>query len=356
MAKKATKKRIPIGVVGLGRIGWGFHCKAIDKSRDFELVAVCDPQAERRAEAEATYGCKAFADPAAMFRDGGIEAVTIATPQHLHKAHAQAAFRARLHVLLEKPMAMGASEAKAILRAAKGANRVLTVYQPHRASAYLRHAIKVIESGKLGEVYQVRIGRFGWVRRNDWQSLTKYGGGMLNNYGAHALDAALAITGFNYSNVFCCMRRIAAVGDAEDAVKVTWRTKEGVLGDVEINYGVPANPFFLEVYGSLGSLTGSRQEMRIKYVTPSQMKPKAVVAELAASGRQYPSDQVKFREKTIPVSPRQGVDYYKNFAAAIRGEGALLVPPEQSVALMTMMDECRRQAGEIIDSTWKSEK
>lgn len=349
MAKKKHPP-IPMAVAGLGRIGWRFHCARIAANPQFQLAAVCDPEPARRREAQETYGCRTYEDFDAMLGHEGLRAVAIATPNHLHKAQALAAFRKGLHVLLEKPMAVDAGEARAILRAAKRVDRVLTVYQPHRASAYLQHILHIVGQGRIGQVYQVRIGRFHWVRRNDWQSLLRYGGGMLNNYGAHAIDVALAITGFDYRDVFCTMRRVATVGDAEDAVKIVYTTKTGKTADIEINMGSPLNPYFLEVYGSLGAISATTKEIQLKYITPSQLKAKAVQDNLASADRQYPSDKIEFREKTLPVADKYQVDYYRNFADAILGQGKLLVPPEQSVAVMTLMADCRRRAGDILES------
>jgi predicted dehydrogenase len=111
--------RIRIGVVGLGRIGWGEHCPQIAKHPEFELCAVQDTVKERRLEGEQKYGVPSFSTLRTMMRASNLEAVVIASPTHLHAAMAQEALRSGCHVLLEKPMAANSRDAAAIVRIAR---------------------------------------------------------------------------------------------------------------------------------------------------------------------------------------------------------------------------------------------
>ena len=351
MAKRM--KRIRIGVAGLGRIGWRFHCAQADRSRGFDLVAVADTHPERRAEAEQTYGCAAFEDYDTMLDQADLEAVVVATPTHLHNPHALAAFRRGLHVLLEKPMAPDLAEARSIARAAKRAGRLLTVYQPQRVAAYFQTLLRVLRSGRIGEVYEVRIGWFNWVRRNDWQSLRRYGGGILNNYGAHMIDQALAITGADVKKVFCNLRRVATMGDAEDVVSIVYETRKRVVAELTINQATPLNPFFLEVYGTLGGVSMTRTEITVKTFSPSRLKAKELNPRLASEDRRYPSDEVAFDEETVPVDPSRQADYYRNFARAVRYGEPLLVTPQQTLNVMKLMQRCREDSGRIVSTTWE---
>jgi len=341
-------KRIRIGVAGLGRIGWHFHCRQIVESRDFDLAAVADPEAERRREAEAACGCASFSSVERMLDGAELDAAVIATPTHLHKPHALAALRKGLHVYLEKPMAMDLAEARAIVRAAARARRALSVYQPHRAGEYFQHILRIVRSGRIGRVYHVRIGAFRYVRRDDWQSLRKYGGGMLNNYGAHALDQALFMTGYDVRQVFCNLRRVAALGDSEDVVKVVYETRRGMVGEVEINQACVTNPFEFEVYGTRGVIEKLGRDLKVSSFSPRSLKPKRLRRALAGADRKYPKDDVKTREWTIPVNPRYRIDVYKDLASAIRRGTPLLVDPKETLEVMKLMDRCRKASGRIV--------
>src|SRR5690606_41705997 len=77
---------ISIGVVGLGRSGWGIHATFLAQDPKFRLHAVADPMGERRAEAVEKLGvAKGYATPEELFADPDVELVMISTPSHTHK-------------------------------------------------------------------------------------------------------------------------------------------------------------------------------------------------------------------------------------------------------------------------------
>ena len=341
--------RLSIGVTGLGRIGWE-HCKTIAGHADFTLAAVADPVAERRDEAATKFGCAVCATHEDLVRTQGLDAVVIATPTHLHRDMAVAAFAAGRHVLLEKPMAVSVAEARSIAQAARRAKRVLTVYQPHRLMAYHQEIKQVIQSGKLGQIYHVKRASFGWGRRNDWQTLQKFGGGMLNNTGAHFIDQVFDLTGSDVARLFCRLGRVAAMGDAEDVVKIVYQTRAGVLGEIEINMGVPRGPFELEVYGTHGVLWKEQNTLKIRYFRPEELPERQLETALASPGRQYPRDTATFYDESIEASTSLRLDVYANLAQAIRTGSDVFVKPAETLAVMRMIERCRKLAGPILET------
>lgn len=340
-------ERIPIAVAGLGRIGWYFHCAQIAQNRRFRLVATVDADPARRLEAEKTYHCPAYADFGDMLRGSGAECVVVATPTHLHKPHAVAALGRGMHVFLEKPMGLDAAEAESILLAAGRAGRLLTVYQPCRAIAWFQQACRLLRRGVVGEVYHVRSAKFRFARRNDWQSLGRYGGGMLNNYGAHCLDQTLFLTGYDVKDLFCTLRQVASLGDTEDVVKIIYRTRAGMVGEVDINQACVAEPYEFEAYGTRGVLRKEGENLIVKRLS-GRLKAKSLDRALASAGREYPHDDVKTAERVFPIDNRLAVDIYENLAAAILSRGELLVKPQETLAVTRMMQRCRECAGSIL--------
>jgi scyllo-inositol 2-dehydrogenase (NADP+) len=302
--------------------------------------------AERLEEAKQTYGVAIYRDLSQLLEVSKPEAMVIATPTHLHLPMSVEALRAGCHVLLEKPMASEAKEAAAIVRAAKHYDRLLTVYQPLRAAAYFQHLRAVIKSGRLGRLYHVRVGAFSYGRRNDWQSLRKFGGGMLGNYGAHALDQLLQLIGYDVKEVFANLRVVASLGDAEDVVKVVVTTRGGLLGELDINQASTVRPFVLEAWGTYGALSvsGDRDFLKLTYFTPDQLAPKQLDKRLASANRRYPSDNIAFIEEALPVDQSLGVDFYAALADAIRKGKPLFVKPEEPLAVMKLIDRCREQS------------
>jgi predicted dehydrogenase len=109
-----------------------------------------------------------------------IDAVTIATPNHLHAEMTIEALKARKHVLLEKPLATNSKDAARIVDAAKKSKRTLMVGQNFRFNRYTQMAKMIIDRHELGDVYHARCF---WLRRNgiprigSWFTQKKFAGG-----------------------------------------------------------------------------------------------------------------------------------------------------------------------------------
>ncbi len=340
-------QRVRIGVVGLGRIGWSFHCKSLAKREDFVLVAVADTDAERRREAEESMGCRAYAESDRMVASEGLDAVVIATPTHLHESMVMKAFDAGLHVLLEKPMAPTYEEAARMVETAERTGRVFTVYQPHRHHAYFQHLRAILATGKIGEVYWVQRGAFSYARRNDWQSLREFGGGMLNNYGAHYLDQVLQLIGYDIRRVFCNLQLVASLGDADDVVKIVVETERGAIGECTINQASVAKPYEFIIWGKHGTLSYTDNTFHIVSFDPESLPDKQLNKSLTSADRKYPHDKPELTRETIPVDPAFQVDVFADFASAIRKDTPPAVPPRQTLALMELLRRCRENSAGI---------
>jgi predicted dehydrogenase len=344
-----SASRLRIGVAGLGRIGWTFHCKQLAEHPDWTLVAVADTDAARRREAEDTFHCAAVADVGELCRRGDLDAVVIATPTHLHEAMVLTALDCGLHILLEKPMASGCDEARRMVAAAEAAGRVLTVYQPHRLGAYFQHFKAIVKDGRIGRVTMVQRGAFSYARRDDWQSLQKYGGGMLNNYGAHYLDQILQLVGYDVRRLWCTLQRVASLGDADDVVKMLLELAGGVVVDCTISQASIGKTEEFVVWGTCGTVEYSAGQITVHWFDPATLPPKDVDPSLASAGRKYPSETetLDVHRETVPVDASRQLDVFANLAQAIRGTATLFVPPRETLALMEILARCRESSGGI---------
>src|SRR5437016_3722835 len=197
MSEQHSQASEPIryAVVGLGRAGWDIHISQLRGRGDAKVVAVVDPIAERRDQAAAEFGCKTFDSLGKMLRQSDPEVVVIATPSAQHAADTRKCFKAGKHVAVEKPMAVTLAEAQKMIAAANGAGVKLFVHHNYRFFPEFTHMKEVIDSGLLGRVFHIRNYISNFARRNDWQTLTKNGGGLLNNWGAHFVDQILQLIG-----------------------------------------------------------------------------------------------------------------------------------------------------------------
>ncbi len=341
----AKSKPITTGVVGLGRIGWSHHAKLMHQHPAFQVTACVDPLRERREEAERELGCATFADIKELLKSGLAELAVVCTMSVDHCAHSLAALRTGLHVLVEKPMAMNVREVDRMIAAAKKARKVLTIHQSNRGGRGPRFIRETIDSGILGKVFWIRFTGHSFFRRNDWQTLKRYGGGYLNNNGAHSVDYCLTLLDSPIKDVWGDLKHMVTAGDADDFMKVVIRGKNGRVIEVEQSYACAFRQPTWLVAGTCGTMQINGREAHIKYFDPKKVKPLKVV-DGAAPGRRYGNkDKLPWKEKTVEVKPRKSYpNFYDNLAAAIRRGRKLLITPESVRQQVWVLDQVRKSA------------
>lgn len=149
---RGTGEPVRVGLVGCGGIA-AEHARFLKGLRHVKLVACCDPTKGRAAEFAAKHGIEASHDSLdRLLAAGGLDAVHVLTPPTATHSVASRCLDAGLHVLVEKPMAMSAAEARDLYARAKAARRLLCVDHNHAMDRVMVEARSWISSGALGEV------------------------------------------------------------------------------------------------------------------------------------------------------------------------------------------------------------
>lgn len=337
---------IRVGIAGLGRSGWGIHARLLEPLADrYQVVAAMDRLPERRQEAAARFGCRTYGDLDAMLGDDKVELVVNSLTSNLHPAGSIAALQAGKHVVCEKPMAARVADADQMIEAAQQAGRVLTIFQNYRYDPDVLKVQEVIASGKLGRIITVRLAWQSFGRRWDWQTLQKYDGGTMNNTGPHPIDWALHFFGPGRPEIFCHLERTVALGDAEDHLKLILRGPNAPLVEVEVTSACayPQEPWL--VMGTQGTLAGSRQALRWKYLDPAKLPPREV-DERPTPDRSYNRETVEWTEETWDRSEFTGpghTGFYLDLYETIRHGAPLVVTPESVHRQVEVFEECHRR-------------
>lgn len=195
MAKKNTLK---VGVVGTG-IGQ-FHIRGYQKVEGVEVTALVDLEKERARTIARQYHIPyALTDYQDLIDMDEIEAVSVCTPNALHREVAVAALEAGKHVLCEKPLAHNAEEGAKIVEVARKSGKKLMMAFNNRFRGDTGVLKRYIEAGELGEIYYAKTG---WVRRRGipghgtwFTTKALSGGGPLIDLGVHVLDLTLWLMG-----------------------------------------------------------------------------------------------------------------------------------------------------------------
>lgn len=192
-------KKLRIGFVGCGNIAMTKHLPYLQKYSDrCEFIAFCDVVEERAVRAKEKYGApNAFVctDYRELVRQD-LDVVHVCTPNRSHSEITVAALEAGKHVMCEKPMAINAAEAKAMMDAAERTGKLLTIGYQNRYRVDTQTLKKMAVNGELGDIYLAKahaLRRRGIPTWGVFTNKAEQGGGPLIDIGTHALDITLWI-------------------------------------------------------------------------------------------------------------------------------------------------------------------
>src|SRR5881275_813830 len=127
------KERVRIGVIGAGAIAQLAHLPVLSKMRGAELAAICDNDRPKARALADRFGIPdVVTDIEDLLELEELDAIVIATPNHLHEPHVLSALAAKVHVLCERPLALASRGVERIIAAALRADRTVTVANNHR--------------------------------------------------------------------------------------------------------------------------------------------------------------------------------------------------------------------------------
>jgi len=302
--------------------------------------AVCAGDEQYKKE----FNCRTYTNIEDLINDPEVEVVDIATRSCDHYKHAKMALLAGKSVLVEKPFCETYEEAKELVRLGS---------QPAGPKVYVRHnrrfeegfikVNEIIDSGILGQVYEIRLARNGYQRRNDWQTIKEFGGGQLLNWGPHIVDHSLRFCGGKYESMFADIKRVAAVGDAEDHIKIIFKGVNGRVVDMEISGGVACSVPEYIIYGSKGSLVSEGNTLKLKYRDPS-VELKEIKADSSTPGSgSYGNDEVlTWKEETVELSPYDKTDViWDYFYEAYKNNKPYPITSEQAMSVVKVLEDAK---------------
>lgn len=146
---------VRVGLIGAGR--WASLHRDALAALGVAPAAVLVSSVASAGRVAREWDVRAFHDEGAFF-EVPLDAVIIASPNHLHARQAVTALEHGLHVLVEKPMALTVGDADAVMAAAERAGRVLAVGHEIRMFAWAEEAKRLIDGGVLGTPRHVHLG------------------------------------------------------------------------------------------------------------------------------------------------------------------------------------------------------
>ncbi len=328
--------KVKIGIVGLG-VG-AAHARLVLKGAVPRgvLAAVADPDAVRRAMFP---GVPAFADARELFHAGVVDAVVIATPHRLHVGQATEALAAGLHVLVEKPVAIDAREARRLIEAPRAPDRVFAAMLNQRTDLFFGKIREIVRSGALGRIHRIHWMVTDWYRTDAYYSSAEWratwageGGGVLLNQGLHQLDLLSWMFG-PPARVWarCGFGRFHDI-EVEDDVTAFLEFPDGAEGVFTTSTGDAPGTNRLEIAAERGRLVYEANRL-VLYRNEVSSADFARASDL-------PFDRPACHEETFAGLSHGGqhAEILANFVDAILDGVPLIAPIEQGLGSVELMN------------------
>ncbi len=336
---------VKVGFIGTGGIATR-QAQPLAKDKDVQIVAGADVSEAALDKFAETYGVEQkFTDYNEMLEKVDLDAVSVCTPNYMHKDPTIAALKAGKHVMVEKPMAMNAQEAQAMVDAAKETDGELTMGFQYRLGPDAQTLKRFVDGGHIGKVLFARcqcLRRRGVPSWGVFGQKELQGGGPLIDLGVHVMECAHYLMG-EPKPVAASAQMFTYMGDKKPETEAPWgewdwetytvedlaiglvRFDNGAVMSVEASFiaHTPKNVFNVQIMGEKGGLL---------------LDPPAVYKDEA-------STMVDIAPAYVPKY--QAMDKkMTDWIASIRGERQTECPAEAGLMIQKILDALYRSAEE----------
>jgi D-xylose 1-dehydrogenase (NADP+, D-xylono-1,5-lactone-forming) len=263
-----------------------------------------------------------------------LDAVYIPLPNELHKPWVLAAADAGKHVLCEKPLALDAHEAAAMVDACRKRGVILMEAFMWRHQPRTLGILQMLRQREIGELRLIRSAFSFPISPDDWRLDPSRGGGALWDVGCYGLNAARLFTGEEPTRFRTLTRKGPSGVDL--SLTAILEFPSGVLAQIDCSFEQPFR-CSLELSGTLGMI-----EIPLAYLPPANSKPTARVTKIDgganADSRPQESTVMEFE---LANQYAAMVDLFASSVFA----GKLVEPGEDGLAQMIALERILAAAG-----------
>jgi scyllo-inositol 2-dehydrogenase (NADP+) len=354
-----SRADVRVALIGYGLGGASFHAPLIASTPGMRLATIVTRNPERRAQAAREHPTASIVDSvqAIWDRTQDHDVVVVTTSNDSHAPLAMDALAAGLPVVVDKPFAVTASQAREVIAEARRRNLLLTVYHNRRWDSELLTVKRLLAEQAFGDVlrFESRLERWrpqpkgGWRERGDPQ----LAGGLLYDLGTHLIDQTLHLFG-PVTDVYAELDRRRPGMQVDDDVFLALTHASGVRSHLSTT-ALSAQP--LARMRVLGSRSG--------YV---KVQSDVQEAALRSGGR---PDQPGWGEEprehwgllgvgdaAVPVRSEPGAyqQFYAGVVASLRDGAPPPVDPQDAVTGLEIIEACLTSRQKSVTTTHRFER
>ncbi|MGA3244787.1 MAG: Gfo/Idh/MocA family oxidoreductase [Bacteroidota bacterium] len=333
-------RKIRYGIIGFGLFAERAIAGAIKDSPNSELVAIQKRSlALARQKADALSVPYAFSSPAELVACPDVDAVFIVSANSAHHDETVTAARGGKHVLVEKPIAMNASEAQHMIDECEQHRVKLMVGQVVRFSPVVRRLRDLVQSGSLGRIisakadysFNARLSKRLW-----FYDRAVAGGGPVFDIGIHCLDTLSYILDDQVRSVQSMLSPLPTATATERTAILGLQYSKGTLASITCSFEAPTRHIYIEIIGTDGlasstDFTLSATRVRLNVI--------------------HRTDTIETEEQTIDFNvPNLYVDEVTAFSDCILNGMESPVPGKEAWHHQKVLDLALRGGGTISHS------
>lgn len=317
-----------IGILGAARIAGTALIEPAAERTDVEIVAVAARDRGRGEEFARAHGIPHVMDSYDEVIDSrDVDAVYIPLPASHHAPWTIRALEAGKHVLVEKPFAANASEARQVAQVAASSDTVLMEAFHNRYHALMLRLQEMLSMGLIGQVTDISATfDITMPDRTDIRYQLPLGGGATMDLGCYPVHFVRTLMG-SEPEVSAATARVVDDGEVDEALEATLMFHDGVTSTIRSSLMELVERQDARITGTLGTIDVKN------FVHPQKGNRITLSVESGITSEE------------VPQQPSSYAAQLAAFVAAVRDGVAIPTGPADSVANMEVIDAMYRASG-----------
>ena len=329
---------VRVGLAGYASAGRGIHAPLI-RGAGLDLAAVATSNPDRRAEVAVDFPDALVVDDLdALLLVEGLDVIVLATPTGSHVEHAEKVIAAGIPCVVDKPLAVDAHGARALVDAAERAGVPLTVFQNRRYDHQFTTLATVVADRLAGEPFRCELRWERWrpVSKDRWRenAPATEGGGILLDLHSHLVDMAVRLFG-PVTTVFATVESHTTT--SEDDAFLVCRHESGVTTHLGATSVAGAPGPRVRLLGRDAAYVQNDFESDVNVFPDTADADDDHCGWLHREGEREP----------VPTTPSTQVEFYRAVGAALVADdpqAAMPVDPGDAVHTLAVIDAARTSA------------